>query len=48
VCLVVIGGTAAFVGGAPVSIGAARVTVWGVVAMLATAAVGRLFGIVVG
>jgi VIT1/CCC1 family predicted Fe2+/Mn2+ transporter len=30
------------------SVGAARVTVWGVLAMLATAAVGRLFGAVVG
>jgi VIT1/CCC1 family predicted Fe2+/Mn2+ transporter len=32
------------VGGAPILVGAARVTVWGVVAMLATAVVGRLFG----
>ena len=47
-CLVVLGATAAFVGGAPILVGAARVTVWGVVAMLATAAVGRLFGTVVG
>jgi VIT1/CCC1 family predicted Fe2+/Mn2+ transporter len=30
------------------SVGAARVTVWGVLAMLATAAVGRLFGTVLG
>jgi VIT1/CCC1 family predicted Fe2+/Mn2+ transporter len=44
VCLVVLGGTAAAVGGAPILAGATRVTVWGVVAMLATAAVGRLFG----
>lgn len=48
VCLVVLGGTAAAVGGAPLLAGATRVTVWGVVAMLATAAVGRLFGTVVG
>ena len=48
VCLVVLGATAAFVGGAPMLVGAARVTIWGVVAMLATAAVGRLFGTVVG
>jgi VIT1/CCC1 family predicted Fe2+/Mn2+ transporter len=48
VCLVVLGATAAFVGGAPMLVGAARVTIWGVVAMLATAAVGKLFGTVVG
>jgi VIT1/CCC1 family predicted Fe2+/Mn2+ transporter len=48
VCLVALGATAAHVGGAPMSVGAARVTVWGVLAMLATAAVGRLFGIAVG
>ena len=43
-----LGATAAFVGGAPIVVGAARVTVWGVLAMLATAAIGRLFGTVVG
>jgi len=48
VCLVALGATAAYVGGAPMLVGAARVTVWGVLAMLATAAVGRLFGAVVG
>jgi VIT1/CCC1 family predicted Fe2+/Mn2+ transporter len=48
VCLVVLGATAASVGGAPIVVGAARVTVWGVLAMLATAAIGRLFGTVVG
>ena len=48
VCLVALGATAAHIGGAPMSVGAARVTVWGVLAMLATAAVGRLFGIAVG
>ena len=37
VCLVVLGATAAFVGGAPILVGAARVTIWGLVAMLATA-----------
>ena len=47
-CLVVLGATAASVGGAPIVVGAARVTVWGVLAMLATAAIGRLFGTVVG
>jgi VIT1/CCC1 family predicted Fe2+/Mn2+ transporter len=48
VCLVALGATAASVGGAPMSVGAARVAVWGALAMLATAAVGRLFGTVVG
>ena len=44
VCLVALGATAAYVGGAAMSVGAARVAVWGVLAMLATAGVGRLFG----
>ena len=48
VCLVLLGATAARIGGAPMYVGAARVTVWGVLAMLATAAVGRLFGAAVG
>ena len=48
VCLVALGATAAYVGGAPIPVGAARVTIWGVLAMLATAGVGRLFGTVVG
>ena len=48
VCLVALGATAAYVGGAKMSVGAARVTVWGIVAMVASAAVGRLFGTVVG
>src|SRR6187401_132778 len=43
-CLVALGATAALVGGAPVLVGAARVTLWGLLAMLATALVGRLFG----
>ena len=43
-CLAALGATAAYVGGAPLGVGAARVTVWGVLAMFATAAVGRLFG----
>jgi VIT1/CCC1 family predicted Fe2+/Mn2+ transporter len=47
-CLIVLGGTAAYVGGASVAVGATRVTVWGVLAMVATALVGRLFGTVVG
>jgi VIT1/CCC1 family predicted Fe2+/Mn2+ transporter len=47
-CLVSLGAIAARVGGAPMMVGAARVTVWGALAMLATAAVGRLFGTAVG
>jgi len=43
-CLVALGAAAARVGGAPVLVGAARVTMWGLLAMLATALVGRLFG----
>ena len=39
-----LGATAARVGGAPMLTGTARVTVWGVLAMAATAAVGKLFG----
>jgi VIT1/CCC1 family predicted Fe2+/Mn2+ transporter len=48
VCLVALGAIAARVGGASVWVGAARVAFWGALAMLATAAVGRLFGTVVG
>ena len=40
-----LGGIAARAGGAPVLVGATRVTFWGALAMLATAAVGRLFGV---
>jgi VIT1/CCC1 family predicted Fe2+/Mn2+ transporter len=47
-CLVILGALAARIGGAPMLIGAARVTIWGVLAMVATAAVGRLFGTTVG
>lgn len=46
-CLVALGAVAARIGGAPMLVGAARVTIWGVLAMLATAAVGRLFGMTV-
>jgi VIT1/CCC1 family predicted Fe2+/Mn2+ transporter len=46
-CLVALGAVAARIGGAPMLAGAARVTLWGVLAMLATAAVGRLFGMTV-
>jgi VIT1/CCC1 family predicted Fe2+/Mn2+ transporter len=42
--LAVLGSTAAVLGGAPVWRAALRVTFWGLVAMLATALVGRLFG----
>jgi VIT1/CCC1 family predicted Fe2+/Mn2+ transporter len=45
--LIVLGGTAARLGGAPLAAGAARVTFWGAVAMACTALVGRLFGTVV-
>ena len=47
-CLVSLGSIAARIGGAPVMVGAARVTIWGVLALLATAAVGRLFGVALG
>ena len=43
-CLIALGAAAARIGGAPLLVGAARVTIWGVLAMLATAAVGSLFG----
>ena len=48
VCLVALGAIAARVGGAPVVAGAARVTIWGVLAMLVTAGVGWLFGAATG
>ena len=44
--LLVLGGVAAKVGGAPVGKGAMRVAFWGAVAMGCTALVGRLFGAV--
>jgi vacuolar iron transporter family protein len=47
-CLIALGTIAAWIGGAPRFVGAARVTVWGVVAMAATAAVGKLFGTTMG
>ncbi len=47
VLLLVLGGVAAQVGGAPVGKGALRVAFWGAVAMGCTALVGRLFGAVV-
>lgn len=48
VCLVALGATAARIGGAPTLVGAARVTIWGVLALAATAAVGAVFGATVG
>jgi VIT1/CCC1 family predicted Fe2+/Mn2+ transporter len=47
-CLLALGALAARAGGAPIAAGAARVTVWGVLAMMATAAVGRFFGVSAG
>lgn len=44
--LAILGGLAAQTGGASISIGAARVTFWGALAMGLTAAVGRIFGVV--
>lgn len=46
VFLAMLGGLAARTGGAKVATGAGRVTLWGALAMLATAAVGSLFGAV--
>lgn len=45
VFLAILGSIAARAGGASVLIGAVRVTFWGALAMLMTAAVGRLFGV---
>jgi VIT1/CCC1 family predicted Fe2+/Mn2+ transporter len=46
VFLAILGGVAARVGGASVATGAMRVTFWGALAMMMTAAVGALFGTV--
>jgi vacuolar iron transporter family protein len=43
-CLVLLGGVAARVGGARVTVGALRVTFWGALAMGLTAGVGARFG----
>ena len=43
-CLAILGGIAAQVGGAPLLAGAARVMFWGALAMEVTAGVGALFG----
>lgn len=45
VFLALLGGIAAGVGGAPIPVGAIRVTFWGALAMGLTAAVGRIFGV---
>jgi VIT1/CCC1 family predicted Fe2+/Mn2+ transporter len=42
--LVILGGTAAYAGGAPVAKGAMRVALWGALAMALTAGAGRFFG----
>jgi VIT1/CCC1 family predicted Fe2+/Mn2+ transporter len=47
VALVLLGGTAAYAGGASVTKGAIRVAFWGTLAMGITAGVGKLFGAVV-
>ena len=47
-CLLSLGALAARAGGASMLVGAARVTLWGVAAMLVTAAVGRLTGTAAG
>ena len=44
--LAILGGIAAKVGGARISVGAIRVTFWGALAMALTAAVGSLFGVI--
>jgi len=46
--LAVLGGLGASAGGAGLVRGAARVTLWGALAMAATAAVGAMFGVAVG
>jgi len=46
VFLALLGGLAARTGGAPMTVGAIRVTFWGALAMGLTAAVGRVFGVV--
>jgi VIT1/CCC1 family predicted Fe2+/Mn2+ transporter len=44
VFLALLGGLAALVGGARIAVGAGRVTLWGALAMAATAAAGAMFG----
>ena len=45
--LAILGGLAARAGGAKIHVGVVRVAFWGVIAMAATAALGKLFGTVV-
>jgi VIT1/CCC1 family predicted Fe2+/Mn2+ transporter len=45
--LAVLGAISSRAGGAPIAIGAIRVTFWGALAMVVTAMVGRLFGAVI-
>lgn len=47
VALVILGGTAAYAGGATIAMGALRVAFWGALAMGLTAGVGRFFGAIV-
>jgi VIT1/CCC1 family predicted Fe2+/Mn2+ transporter len=47
VFLAALGAIAARAGGAPIGVAAARVTCWGALAMVATAAIGELFGTIV-
>ena len=44
ITLLILGGVAAYVGGAPIVRGALRVAFWGALAMAITAGIGRLFG----
>ena len=44
--LAALGAIAARVGGASITVGAIRVTFWGALAMVLTAVVGRIFGVV--
>ena len=48
VFLAALGAVAAWTGGAPVAVGAWRVTFWGALAMAIAAGVGALFGTAVG
>jgi VIT1/CCC1 family predicted Fe2+/Mn2+ transporter len=48
VFLAMLGAVAARAGGAPLGLAAARVTFWGALAMAATAAIGQLFGTIIG
>ena len=48
ICLAALGALAARAGGASAAVGAGRVAFWGALAMVVTAAVGKLFGAAVG